>query len=129
MSRNLPTYKIIRGNSDTRSHAFVYKDGEDYLPYDLDANYTDIKMDIRDKPFLKGRLIASLSLGNGLSIEGEDDNILKVELSSEQSLGFHKDKNRPYFYDIFFFGAGGKVITYLRGEYDVIANITDIETE
>jgi len=129
--RMLPPYEIIRGNSDEREHVFMTTNGEGVLvPYNLSAEFTDVQMQVRDKPFNKGNLIATLSLGDGLTITGEevgDNNILTVSLSSEQSLNFAKDKNKPYYYDIVFIGASNKVKTLLRGTYEVTANVTTID--
>lgn len=124
---NMPKYTIVRGNSDKREHVFVYTDTNgDLVPYDLSV-FTSIRMDVRDKPYSKGRLIASLSLGSGLTIIGDNSNILKVEISAEQSLNFTKDKNKAYYYDIVFIDASGTT-TLLRGIYEVISNITILST-
>lgn len=138
----LPLVELIRG--DYRAESIEFQDDLE-APYDLTI-YDDIIMDVRDNPYEGANLVFSLSLGNGITVGGDDNELLIIEISSENSEKFVTDYNqfdknpsrtytltnnvnlnKPvyFFRDIRFF-IDGKVVTNLNGKYKVINNISKI---
>ena len=136
----LPLVEIIRG--DYRAEPIEFQNALE-APYDLTI-YDDIIMDVRDNPYEDANLVFSLSLGNGITIGGDDNELLIIEISSENSEKFITDytqfsKNptklytltqnvnlsKPvYFFRDIRFIIDGKVVTNLNGKYKVINNIS-----
>lgn len=76
-------------------------------------DYTAIKMQFKLRK--EGDPIVSLSLGNGLTISGDDNNILSVVLTAEQTSLFCNDE---YYHDIMMQTATSKIY-YIEGKSQI----------
>jgi hypothetical protein len=116
----LADINIVRG--DTCDIVLTFNtDATPAVPVDL-TYYTAIKSDIRDEPGEWGNLIVSKELTAGITISGENDNILTIALSSDDTLLFEEG---IYFIDIRF-STAESVETLLSGRVNVTYNITQI---
>jgi len=135
--------ELIKG--DTKSEVMYFYTLVN-TPFDLTV-YSDIRLDVRNNPYESAARFISLSLGNGISIGGDDNNVLIIELSKNDtnklitnhnqfsSNPFNKTSTSQsstirrleyfYFRDIRFI-IGDSVSTKLNGRYKVINNITSI---
>lgn len=77
-----------------QNHAFELNFDKDATPLDL-TQFTAIKLQV--KLHKGGSALFSLSLGTGLAIIGDDDNILKVEITAAQTALMSCES---YYYDI-----------------------------
>ncbi len=137
---------LIKGDSFNESIEFYTLIDDVNTPFDLTV-YSDIRMDVRDNPYESANRFISLSLGNGISIGGDDNNVLIIELSEKDTdklvTNYNQFATNPsnktstlqtsgykkleyfYFRDIRFI-IGGSVSTKLNGRYKVTNNITSI---
>jgi hypothetical protein len=94
---------VKQGNTQTFRLAFnnVLPNG-DKEPIDLEQ-YTDIKMDVKTQIDVNAVPFISWTVGDGLTIEGDDDNVLAFTFSDEflESQGYQWD------YDILFTDVDG----------------------
>jgi hypothetical protein len=74
----------------------------DKEPIDLEQ-YTDIKMDVKSQVDVNAVPFISWTIGYGLSIEGDDDNVLVFTFSDE----FLDSQSYQWDYDILFTDADG----------------------
>lgn len=136
----LPLVELIRGDYKQESMEFQ---NSDETPYDLTV-YNNIVMDVRDNPYEDANLVFSISLGNGITIGGDNNELLIIEISSDNSEKFitaytqfnknpsklytlskNVDLNMPtYFFRDIRFIIDDKVVTTLNGKYKVINNIS-----
>lgn len=86
-------------------------------PMDL-TEYTAIKLDIRKEKHAP--VAASLNLTSGLSISGDDDNILKIQLSPQHTSVLCHDS---YYYDIMFVKPGSNNY-YVEGKLYINRTVT-----
>jgi hypothetical protein len=137
---------LIKGDTFNESMEFYTLIDDVNTPFDLTV-YSDIRMDVRDNPYESANRFISLSLGNGISIGGDDNNVLIIELSEEDTdklvTNYNQFATNPsnktstlqtsgykkleyfYFRDIRFV-IGASVSTKLNGRYKVTNNITSI---
>lgn len=73
-------------------------------------DYLSIKMQFKDRK--ESGAIISLSIGNGLIVSGDDNNILSVELTADQTAKFCNDE---YYHDIVFESVDSKIY-YIEGK-------------
>lgn len=133
----LDQVEFVRGDYFTESFAF-YEDEEETTPIDLTV-YDEIYMDIRVEPKESSKRILRLSLGNGISITGDDNEILMIEIESDNSelfsSSFYQFNNSTgtlaqrtvsgiYYRDIRFI-INDVVFTMLSGKIKIISNITN----
>ena len=112
----LKPYKITKGG--TYKEVFTLNfNGE---PLDLTA-YTGIKMDIRKGEDESAELLHSVSLGDGIEVSGENNNILTITISKTITKEWERDQ---YYRDIAFTDAEGTYY-FLEGIVAVRKNITD----
>lgn len=136
----LPLVELVRGDYKQESMEFQ---NSDETPYDLTV-YNNIIMDVRDNPYESANLVFSISLGNGITIGGDNNELLIIEISSDNSEKFvtdytqfnknpsklytlskNVDLNMPvYFFRDIRFIIDDKVVTTLNGKYKVINNIS-----
>lgn len=136
----LPLVELIRGDYKAESMEFQDALG---AAYDLTI-YDDIIMDVRDNPYEDANLVFSISLGNGITIGGNNNELLIIEITSDNSVKFVTDYNqfsknptklytltqnvnlnKPiYFFRDIRFIIDGKIVTNLNGKYKVINNIS-----
>ena len=112
----LPNQVITRGNTYKESYT-VTSNG---LPYDF-SQYTSIKMDIRKDKDNKSALLHSISLENGIDIEGNDNNTLIITIPANVTKEWAKS---IYHRDIKFYNSNGEEYTYFDGIIQVLNNIT-----
>jgi hypothetical protein len=137
---------LIKGDTFNEAIEFYTLIDDVNEPFDLTV-YSDIRMDVRDNPYESANRFISLNLGKGISIGGEDNNILIIELSKDDTdklvTNYNQFATNPsnkastlqtsgykkleyfYFRDIRFV-LGDAVDTKLNGRYRVINNITDV---
>ena len=96
---------------------FTFTQGEDELPLDL-TGYSDIRLRIIDD---FGDDIITKSLGDGLTIGGDDDNVLMLRFEQELTLILTRPK---YKYDIMFINQDGSNFYILEGSFTVNRTIT-----
>lgn len=128
---------FVKGDTFTEPLVFTEIIDDVETPFDLTI-YSDIRMDVRNKPYESATRFLSLSLGNGISISGDDNNILIISLTAEDtellatnhnqlaSSGTYTLSGDRYYYRDIRFIIGDEVATKLNGRYKVINNITDI---
>jgi hypothetical protein len=89
---------VKQGNTQTFRLAFnnVFPNGTKE-PIDLEQ-YTDIKMDVKSQVDVNAVPFISWTIGYGLSIEGDDDNVLVFTFSDE----FLDSQSYQWDYDILF---------------------------
>lgn len=133
----LPQVEIVRGESYTELLTFQYRgEGDVVLPYPLTV-FEDIIMDVRRKARVDSDLVFTLSLGQGLSIVGDDNHQLLIVMSHTDTKKFNPDysnfplpagsfpSTRLYYRDIMFV-QGGEVFPLLKGTFKIIHNVTDV---
>lgn len=116
MIREIERFYLTKG--DTYEESWYLTDDDD-IPYDLSI-YDDIVMDIRFGISNESRLLASLSLGNGITIDGLNNNILLFNIDSDIT----KDFSTGVFYRDIRFIENGKVQTFLKGKVEIRKNIS-----
>lgn len=134
----LEQVEFVKGDYYIESFAF-YEDEEETVPVDLTV-YDEIYMDIRIQPKESSKRILRLSLGNGISITGDNNNILTIEIESDNSRLFNSSfyqlnvstgtlvqraASGIYYRDIRFI-INDVVFTMLNGKIKIISNITSI---
>lgn len=110
---------LTKGDTFSLSLAF-FEDSEQATPLNLEQ-YTEIKMQIRTAPSAStGNLIATASLGAGISVMGADHNVLdiNVPLATEQ-VG-------RYYFDIRMKTSANVIATPLTGVIVINANVTEL---
>ena len=101
---------LIQGDNKAVSLVFRDKDPLGVLtPIDL-TDYSVIKMDIKTKVDVNETPFISWTVGNGLTISGDDNNILSFEFSQQ----FNASQNLEWTYDIKFIKAS-KVMHLIEG--------------
>jgi hypothetical protein len=135
--------EVIRGDTLHESMNFYRIVDDERVPFDL-TQYDDIIMDIRDNPFESAAKFIGVSLGKGISITGDNNETLVIQLSSKETEKLstihnqlapnstntlntlQKPGKQEYFYfrDIRFIIAD-EVVTKLNGRYKVINNISN----
>lgn len=132
----LPIVEIVRGDDFTELLTFEYVDNDVNLPFDLTV-YDDIIMDVRRKGKEDADIMFTLSLGNGLTVGGDDDNELTIYIDHTNSNKFIADYSNftttygvptpvKYHYRDIRFVTGGIVTTLLKGTYKIKHNVTRI---
>jgi hypothetical protein len=95
----------------------TFTEGDPAIPIDLTL-YDEIKLDIKDD---FGNIVKRKELGDGLSIHGTDDNVLRVSFAKADTLVL----TRPsYNYDILFVNALGENWYPIQGSIKIINTIT-----
>ena len=95
----------------------TFTEGDPATPLDLTV-YPAIRLDIKDD---FGNVVVSLSLGDGLVVGGDDDNILTVSFERATTLVL----TRPsYNYDILFVNSSGEHWYPLKGMFTIKNTIT-----
>jgi len=91
-------FKLIRGNNKIYNLAFfeTLPDGTD-VPIDL-TTYDEIKMEVKTKKTIDSPIIITYTVGSGLTISGDDNNILSVDFDRN----FINTNSIQYYYDILF---------------------------
>jgi len=107
---------LIQGNEKTFSFNFsnVLPDGTKE-PFDL-SQYTEMKMDVKPKVDIDVLPLFTLTLLNGLSISGDNNEILSFTLEDQ----FNDTKITKWFFDILFDGK----LTLLGGEINILNVVT-----
>lgn len=118
MTRELETINLTIG--DRFFESFYITDDDDF-PFDLSI-YEDIRMDIRYGISPNSKLLHSLGFLSGITYNGDDNNILIMEIPSEIT----KDFESGLFYIDFRFIENGQVYTLLKGKIQIRKNITNI---
>jgi len=90
--------KLIRGNNKIYNLAFfdTSLDGLD-VPIDLTV-YDSITMDVKKDKNIDATIIQTYTIGDGLTISGDDDNILEINFERN----FTTTNDTQYYYDILF---------------------------
>jgi hypothetical protein len=106
-------FKVYRG--DNWTFDLVFTDNND-APIDLSD--ADIKMQIKKKA-IDSDSVKELDLDSGISVGGDDNNVVTIDAEADLDV-------RPgdYVYDIQVTYAGGRTVTYLRGAFQVLQDIT-----
>jgi len=131
----LPLVELVRGDDYTESLTFTYTENDVVFPFDLSV-YDDIIMDVRRKGKEESNIVFTLSLGDGLTIDGDDDNILVIGIDHINSNKFDADYSQftntvtslqpKFYYRDIRFVLNGTVSTLLKGTYKVKHNVTAI---
>ena len=111
---------IIQG--DTKKIQLSFKDKSPLgvlTPIDL-TQYTAIKMDVKSSVNVKETPFISFDLESGLTISGDDSNILEFEFGSE----FYDSQRTEWFYDIKF-DKNNDVLYLIKGIINVELSITE----
>ena len=109
-------FKCILQNQG-HDEEFTFTEGEQETPLDLNQ-YQDIRLRIISD---YNKISHEFSLGNGLQISGDDDNVLLLRFDQELTLIL----TRPsYNYDIMFVNQDGSNFYVLAGSFTVIRTIT-----
>lgn len=90
-------------------------------PIDLSVN-NEINVDIRQGITRQGKLIKKLSLGDGLEIVGEENDVLTIKMSTEITETMRGGK---YYLDVQITDEENDKYTYCWGQIIVRENITD----
>jgi len=127
MATKLETYNITRGESlaipiSINEVLDPPVDGATSQPVDLSL-YDNIRADFRRGNTHHSGLLFRKELGNGLFLEGEDNNTFIIVVDKEDSL---KLTSKEYYYDIAFI-VGSDTKIPLEGLIKVRYNITDLE--
>jgi len=120
-SQNIGNLRILIKQGNTQNFKLKFSDvlpDGTKVPIDLTA-YTSIKMDIKSKIDVALTAFISWTVGNGLTIEGDFDDVLSFTFSN-QFLTTNQDK---WFYDILFTDGSGKD-TLIGGEINVKRVVT-----
>lgn len=105
--------EYIKG-SHVNSIIFTFKN-EQNIPIDLTG--ISAKMQIR-KSYPTGKMVKEFTLGNGLTLNDAVNGVLQID-----SFIIDFDVNK-YHYDIKFEFPTGKIKIYVKGELNVIQNVT-----
>lgn len=119
MTQELQKIEITRGVPFN----ILLKYTENGAPVDL-TDITSARCDLRDTPAHSGRLIASKTLGDGISITGDDENEILVEFTKADSLLL--TRSRTYYFDLITW-VGTTPAIDVRGTVVVTLNISDYE--
>jgi hypothetical protein len=140
----LPTIAFIQGNTFATTIKMQRKDENDVLQPFVLTDFTKIQMDFRDKPNRNGSLIARISLGDGIEIIGDDNELLVIKLNKFLTNSFEHNITPfnlstkvhgtnvnvvvagKYYTDIAFY-VGDDVKTLLKADVIVMASITEIK--
>ncbi len=113
--------KITRGDNAYIQLTFTETSEESPVAFALDI-FDNIICHFREGAAAYAEKIIGKSLGEGIAIEGEQDNILVITLSAEDTNAFDEG---IYVFDIRFY-VGESVKTKLTGLLEVEANISEI---
>lgn len=111
---------LIQG--DTKKIQLSFKDKSPLgvlTPMDL-TQYTAIKMDVKSSVNVKETAFISFDLDNGLTISGDDNNILEFQFGAE----FYESQRTEWFYDIKF-DKGSDVLYLIKGMITIELSITE----
>lgn len=111
--------EILITRGDDWKYSLYFTNWEDF-PLDL-STYADFDMEIRTSPSRKGKLLTTLILGNGITVSGDDSNILNFEVSRTVTADWTAGK---YYFDLRALDADNKLDTLVWGEIKVRENIT-----
>lgn len=123
----LPTLYLTRSSQTLETFTFTYQqpadDSGDPVDLMLDlSQYDDIRMDVRNTDNFEGDLLYSLSLGDGVSITGDDNEQLNLEHSTAKTDNFEADGE--YWRDLMLV-TGDEAVIVARGKMIVQFNITE----
>jgi hypothetical protein len=119
MAQQLSTIEIKRG--ETYNIVLTFTEDADPTPLPIDLSiYDNIKADFREGPAEYSTLVFSKELGDGITISGDDDNILTISISSADTELMQEGN---YYFDIRF-TAGAAVSIEVEGIFNVTQNIT-----
>ena len=146
----LPDRILIKGDTFKQALTFTKLVDDVTEPIDLSV-YTDIRMDVRDAPSQSATKFITVSLGNGITISGDDNNILLIEIPSTETeklittfnqfdvnsvnrssatlQNSRKLQEYSYYYRDIRFIIGSDISTKLNGKLLVLNNITEIPDE
>jgi hypothetical protein len=96
---------------------FTFTQGEPATPLDL-LQYDNIKLRVIDD---LNQTVEEFSIGDGLTIGGDDDNVLMLRFEQELTLILTRPK---YKYDIMFINQDGSNFYILEGSFTVNRTIT-----
>lgn len=116
MTRELKTFKLTIGDEWIENYYFT---DDDDIAYSLSI-YDNIWMDIREGISKTSKLLYSISLNNGIEILGDDNNIMRITISSEYTENF---KSGIYYRDIRF-EKNTEIKTLLKGKVEIRKNIS-----
>lgn len=111
---------LIQG--DTKKIQLSFKDKSPLgvlTPMDL-TQYTAIKMDVKTSVNVKETPFISFDLDSGLTISGDDNNILEFQFGAE----FYDSQRTEWFYDIKF-DKGPDVLYLIKGMITIELSITE----
>jgi hypothetical protein len=128
MATQLETYTITRGNpfnillrfEKPGTPAVGETPAGDPTPEPLSI-YDNIRADIRERASYTSRLIFRKELGDGITVSGDDNDNLLIEVSAEDSALFD---DGTYYYDIVFY-VGSNPFTQLKGGILITLNISE----
>jgi hypothetical protein len=96
---------------------FEFEETDPVAPIDL-TQYDAIRMDIMDD---MGKVVKEMSLGDGLTIVGADDNVLRVTFVAADTLVLTRTS---YKYDILFVHPVSENTYFIQGSFPVLNTIT-----
>jgi hypothetical protein len=111
------TYNIYKGDTDVRSINF-FEDEAKTIPFDLNT-YASYKLQVKRYPD-KNVSIISLSIGNGLEIDGTDTNKMTFTISDIVS----NVEAGKYTFDLEGSNSGLDKLTILRGDFNIQQDVT-----
>jgi hypothetical protein len=106
-------FKVYRGDNWTVDLVVV-----DNVNAPIDLSGADIKMQIKNKPD-DATAVKELNLTNGISVGGDDNNVITIDSEGDLDV-----RPNDYVYDLQVTYSGGRVVTYLRGSFSVVKDIT-----
>jgi hypothetical protein len=86
----------------------------------LDLTEWTITMDIKEINNVNRKAFKRLTVGQGLEIMGEDNNVLKFDLD----VGFWNTQINDFVYDIVFVSSTGQAFTFLKGSISQLLTAT-----
>lgn len=111
--------QLIQGDSKTISLTFNQVDAEGLtVPIDLTA-YESIRLDVKSRKDAAEKPFISWRVGSGLTILGDDNEVLKFSFGSE----FLSTAADVWYYDIKF-NLAGEIAHYIEGQITVKPVIT-----
>ena len=106
---------LIQGNNKAIGLAFTEKNAQNVtVPMDL-TTFSSIKMDIKERASVKESPFISWTVGSGLTVSGDDDNVLIMQFRQE----FFETQTPEWVYDIKFV-KNSNVSHYIMGTIRVL---------
>ena len=121
-SDKLGVLNITLNQGDNRAVSLIFRNRDPlgaYTPIDL-MQYSEIKMDVKETIDINAIAFISWSVGSGLTISGDNNEILSFEFEQE----FYESQNTQWFYDMKFIKAS-KVMHLIKG----VVNVNKVTTK